>query len=58
MKPVVKDGILRTENREIVVCSPAFPDCPEWDEWLAGHEQFQFDGAAGRVSGRPPKRNG
>jgi LuxR family maltose regulon positive regulatory protein len=58
MKPVVKDGVLRTEKREIVVCSPAFSDCPEWDEWLAGHERFQFDGAAGRFSARREKRNG
>ncbi len=58
MKPVVKEGILRVGEQEIVVCSAASPDCPEWEEWLAGHTGFQFIGAAGRFSARREKRNG
>lgn len=58
MKPIVRDGVLRVGELELVVSPSALQHASEWMEWLAGHEQFRFDGAAGHFSARRECRHG
>jgi LuxR family maltose regulon positive regulatory protein len=58
MKPIVRDGVLRAGELEVVVSPSALQHASEWIEWLAGHEQFRFDGAAGHFSARRECRHG
>lgn len=58
MKSVLKDGALWTGKERAVESPPIRPGSAEWDEWLAGHTQFQFKGAAGHFSARRESRHG
>ncbi|MBE2202482.1 MAG: hypothetical protein IAE79_27975, partial [Anaerolinea sp.] len=45
-------------GEETAVSSPIPLHSPQWEEWLTGHKQFQFKGAAGHFSARCETRHG
>lgn len=57
MKSVLKDGVLRLSEK-IADSLSIRHGSADWDVWLAGQTQFQFQGAAGRFSARRESRNG